>query len=261
MIIYKKELKQGQTTWLTWTSIMCIFLGIVILIYPEMKNQMNSVGDAFSNMGEFSTVFGLDQLNMGEFKGYFGVECGNILGMFGTFYAALLGISSLAKEEKEHTAEFLLTHPITRAHIVLEKLLAIITQITLTNICIVLCSLALISIIIKDVDSTEFLLMFFAYYLMQLEISMITFAISSFLSKGDLGIGLGIAATSYFLGIFAKLMEKLEPIKYITPFGYADSAHILTEGEIHPVFLTSGILISIASIILVFSHYHMKEIS
>ncbi|MER2128192.1 ABC transporter permease subunit [Solibacillus sp.] len=37
-----------------------------------------------------------------------------MLGLGGGFFAALLGISALADEEKNRTAEFLLTHPISR---------------------------------------------------------------------------------------------------------------------------------------------------
>jgi ABC-2 type transport system permease protein len=52
--------------------------------------------------------FGMDKLNFGEFMGYFGIECGNVLGLGGALFAALAGISALAKEEKDRTAEFLL---------------------------------------------------------------------------------------------------------------------------------------------------------
>ena len=114
MTLIKHELKQGQATLLIWTSVIGFMLAACILIYPEMGTQMSDVGSMFAEMGSFSAAFGMDRLNFGEFMGFFGVECGNVLGLGGAFFSALLGISVLAKEEKEQTAEFLLTHPISR---------------------------------------------------------------------------------------------------------------------------------------------------
>ena len=54
--------------------------------------------------------------------GFYAVECGNILGLGGAFYAALCAATVLSKEEKDKTAEFLLTHPVSRVKIITEKL-------------------------------------------------------------------------------------------------------------------------------------------
>ena len=114
MTLLKHELSQGKQMLLIWTAVIAGMLGLCIFIYPEMKEQMNDINGMFSNLGSFSSAFGMDKINFGEYLGFFSVECGNVLGLGGAFFAALLGISSLAKEEKENTAEFLLTHPISR---------------------------------------------------------------------------------------------------------------------------------------------------
>lgn len=67
---------------------------------------MDEIGAVFAQMGGFSQAFGMDRLNFGEFLGFFSIECGNMLGLGGAFFAALCGISALSKEEREHTAEF-----------------------------------------------------------------------------------------------------------------------------------------------------------
>ena len=112
MTIFKHEVKRGKTALLIWAAAISFMLGICVIIYPEMSSQMGEISTMFADMGSFSEAFGMDRINFGEFIGYFGVECGNVLGIGGAFFAALLGISSLAKEEKEHTAEFLLTNPV-----------------------------------------------------------------------------------------------------------------------------------------------------
>ena len=64
----------------------------------------------------------MDRLNFGTLIGFYAIECGNVLGLGGAFYAALCAAAILSKEEKERTAEFLLTHPVSRIRIITEKL-------------------------------------------------------------------------------------------------------------------------------------------
>ena len=119
---------------LIWSGIIALMLGACIGIYPELGKDMGDISAMFADMGGFSAAFGMDRINFGEFVGFFGVECGNVLGLGGAFFAALLGISALAKEEKEHTAEFLLSHPVSRSNVAAQKLMAMAAQILLLNV-------------------------------------------------------------------------------------------------------------------------------
>ncbi len=261
MTVFLHELKQGKLSLIIWTSAIAFMMAACVLIYPEMGDQMNEIGDMFSNMGGFSAAFGMDKLNFGEFIGFFGIECGNVLGIGGAFFAALLGISALAKEEKEHTAEFLLTHPMSRTRIVTEKLCAVFAQLVILNLAVV--SVTVLSMLIVDVTADAYVmaLMFLSYFIMQLQVAAITFGISAFIKGNGLGIGLGLAAVFYFLNIFANLMEETEFLKYITPFGYTDSADIITNKAIPIGYLAAGIVISVLGVFSAYCNYTKKDIA
>ena len=124
MTILKHEMRQGRNTLLIWTAAIGFLLAVCIFLFPEMESEMDEVSDAFSSMGSFSQAFGMDQVSFGTLLGFYSIECGNILGLGGALFAALCAVSMLSKEEKDHTGEFLLTHPVTRRRIVTEKLLA-----------------------------------------------------------------------------------------------------------------------------------------
>ena len=98
MTIVKHELRRGKLSLLIWSASIAFMLGICVLFFPEMENQMEQVSSVFADMGNFSAAFGMDRLNFGEFLGFFCVECGNILGIGGAMYAALLGINALSGE-------------------------------------------------------------------------------------------------------------------------------------------------------------------
>ncbi len=261
MTILKHEMRQGRNSLIIWTAVIAFMLGVCILIYPEMSKQMDGIGEAFANMGGFSAAFGMDKINFGEFIGFFGVECGNVLGLGGAFFAALTGISALFQEEREHTAEFLLTHPVSRQSVIAQKLFSVIVQIIILNAASVGVT-ALSAIIIGESPETKpIALMFAAYLIMQIEIAAICFGLSAFIGRGGLGLGLGLAAAFYFLNIIANLTERAEFLKYITPFGYTDSADIIADGQIEIKYLAVGIVMTVIGIGAAFWKYGQKDIS
>lgn len=260
MTLIKHELKQGKKTLLCWIVLISFMLGICILVYPEISAQMDEVSSLFANMGGFSSAFGLDRISFGEFIGFFSIECGNVLGLGGAFFAAVLGISMLSKEESSHTSEFLLTHPISRKQIVANKLIAMVIQILVFNLIVIACSFLCIGMIKEKPDMNLLCLIFFAYFLLQMEIACLCFGISSCIRKSGFGIGIGMAAFFYFLNLFANLTEQVKFLRIITPFAYADGTQIIESGSLNNGYVIFGILVSIISILFAFFYYDKKDI-
>lgn len=261
MTLIKHELRQGWKSLIIWTASIGFFIAICVWMYPEMESEMGNVNDMFSSMGSFTAAFGMDRLNFGTLIGFYAVECGNILGLGGAFFAALLGINALAKEEKERTAEFLLTHPVSRVWIITGKLAAVILQIIVMNIVIFLCSVISITIIGEDIPWQEIYLLHLSYLLVQFELAGICFGISAFLRHGGAGIGLGIATAMYFLNIVANISESAAFLKYVTPFGYAEGADLIADMRLDAGKAVLGMIFALAGIILAYRIYSRKDIT
>lgn len=261
MTIFKHELRQGRISLLIWTGAISLMLGLCVLIFPEMSSEMGDIGAMFSDMGGFSAAFGMDKINFGEFIGFFGVECGNVLGLGGAFFAALMGVSALSKEEKEHTAEFLLTHPVPRAWVVGQKLLAVFAQLVVLNLAVAVVTAGCVLAIGEEVPRKTMVLLLVAYFLLQLQIGAMTFGISAFLRHSSIGIGLGLAATLYFLNIVANLTDKVQFLKYLTPFGYTDGADIIAENALNGSYLAVGLAFGTVALVLAFWNYTKKDIT
>lgn len=260
MTIIKHELRQGKASFLIWTASIGFLLAICVFLFPEMKGQMEGVNDIFSSMGSFTDAFGMDRLNFGTLIGFYAIECGNILGLGGAFFAAICAVSVLGKEEKERTAEFLLTHPVSRTRIITEKLIAVLIQVTAMNVIIYALAVASIAAIGEDIPWKEITLMHLAFFLLQLELSGICFGISAFLCKGSIGIGLGIAILMYFMNLIANIAEVAKFLKYVTPFGYCDGADIVTEGSLNGLMVGIGMIFCIVGIITAYLQYIKKDI-
>lgn len=259
MTLFMHEMRVNKWQYIIWSLAVSFMLGISVLIYPEMKSQMNEISEMFSQMGSFSEAFGMEQLNFGEFLGFFGTECGNTLGLGGGIFAALIGVSVLCKEEKNGTSDFLLSHPITRSHVALQKLLSVFTQITVfVSFSAAVTALATV-IIGESPDIKVMALIFLAQLFMLIEISAVCFAISAFARKGAIGIGIGVSTLFYFMNIVANLAESVEFLKYLTPYGYADCAYIVSNSAIDLSKLAVGAVISALSVALAFYKYNKKD--
>lgn len=244
-----------------WTAAIGFLLAVCVFMFPEMKGEMDGVSDMFASMGSFTEAFGMDRINFGSLMGFYAVECGNILGLGGAFFAALCGVSILAKEEKEHTAEFLLTHPVSRVHIVAQKLLAVMIQIIVMNVLVCVLSIASIALIGETISWKELLLLHLAFLFLQIEIAGICFGISAFLRRGGLGIGLGIAAVMYFLNLIANISDSAKFLKYITPFGYTEGADIVSNASLDTGLVLLGMLYCVIGVVVAFMKYCKKDIA
>lgn len=260
MTIIRHEWKQGRTSLAVWTAGIGGLIAICIFLFPEMKGEMESVSDIFASMGSFTAAFGMDRLSFGTLIGFYGVECGNILGLGGALFAAFMAVNVLSKEEKDGTAEFLLTHPVSRARVLTEKLIAVLLQILALNVIVLALSLGSIVAIGEAIPWKELLLMHLSNLLLQVELAGLCFGLSAFLRRGSVGAGLGVAAMMYFLNIIANISADAECLKYVTPFGYAEAADIVSTGTLDGGMILLGMIYAAAAVAVGYVHYCRKDI-
>lgn len=261
MTLIKHELKQGKISFAMWTAVIGLLLAICVFLFPEMKGEMDGISDMFASMGAFTEAFGMDRLNFGTLIGFYTIECGNILGLGGAFYASLCAVGILSKEERNRTAELLLTHPVKRNRMITEKLIAVLIQITAMNLVIYILSVCSMAAIGERIPWKEINRLHFAYYLLQIELAGICFGISAFMRKSSIGVGLGIAAMMYFLNLIANITEAAKFLKYITPFGYCEGADIVKDGSLNGTMVAVGMLFCISGIAAAYLKYTRKDIS
>lgn len=260
MTLVRHELRQGVLSFAIWTGSIAFLMLVCIFLFPEMKTQMEDVGDVFASMGSFTAAFGMDRLNFGTLTGFYAIECGNILGIGGALFAAMIASNLLCKEEKERTAEFLLTHPITRGQVVAGKLGAMALQTLALNGAVFLMSIASIAAIGYEIPWKELGLLHLANFLVQLELEGVCFGISAFLRRGGLGIGMGLTICLYFLNLVANLSKHAKFLKYVTPFGYAEGADLISDGCLNLGYLAVGAAFTLLGILAAFWQYGRKDI-
>ena len=262
MTLYKHELKMNRVSFAVWlVGVLAMSAGCIFL-FPLIDESMADMSDAFASMGGFSAAFGMDKLSITTLEGFFGTEIGTIFALGGGMYAALLGISALAKEESGHTAEFLHTLTLGRCGIVTGKLAAIVTYLVLFDV-IAFGVFAASAAMIGETLSVKSLIGYVvAQFAAQLEIASVCFAFSACSKRSSLGLGLGVALVLYVLDIIARITDKAEFLKYITPFSFSNATDIFVNGgTIETVPLCIGICVTVISLAAAYTVYRRRDIA
>ncbi len=130
--IFKKELARTRKGLLIWSLIIGLTAYLGILEYPVLAPYSDMLTDTLSLIPKLAQlVFGIHNVNLADTMGYYMVMyywCGLIV----FTHAIYTGASIIAKEQRDRTAEFLFTKPVTRREIVSAKICA-----GLVNICVV----------------------------------------------------------------------------------------------------------------------------
>ena len=71
---------------------------------------------------------------------------------------------------------------------------------------------------------------------------------------------MGLTICFYFLNLIANLSKQAKFLKYITPFGYAEGADLLSDGRLNPEYLAVGLCFAAAGILAAFWQYGKKDI-
>ena len=261
MTLLKHELRQGFKATAIWTAAIAGFVAVCVFMYPEMKGEMEQVSEIFASMGAFTAAFGMDRLNFGTLLGYYAVECSNILGIGGAFFAAMLGAGILSREETGHTAEFLLAHPVSRTRVLTCKFAALVLQLLAMNAVVLVAAFGSMLAIDETVNAKTLVFLHLANFLVQLVLVCICFMLSALVRRGSVGLGIGVAALFYCVNLVANITESVKWMKWLTPFAFAESADIVETVSIDLPMTALWLGVGVVCAAIAYWYYNKKDIA
>lgn len=257
--MFKREIKVNFKSFLIWGISLGLLLVLIFAIYPSISDKIE-FDDMMKNFPpELLKSFNFDVVSISTVFGWYASEGFTIVSLIVAMYAAVLGASIVLKEESDKTIEFLYSKPVSRGKILLSKLLAGVVYVIAFNIFIMIIT-GIGFALSDDMHVVKWLLLTLSPIL----IGLATFVISAFISlffkktRKAMGVALGIVMGTYVVNMIAKMSDNVDFLKYLTPFGYIDSADIVTNSAL-PLYSIIIVLIIIVFAGLLWFRYDRKE--
>jgi len=262
MNIIVREIYANKKSLIIWSISMIAFLAMTFAEFSAYyKNpEMLAVIEAIPR--EILEAFAMADANLTTVSGYMGVAVVFINLTLG-IYAIMLGNSIIAKEERDKTAGFLMTLPITRKRIITAKIIAAV--ICCAILLAVVAGSILVSIIPYEVE--EYFGAFLALIVITTFIIMLIFlSIGMFLAasirrhKISGGIGIALVFAMYIASIISALSENVEFLKFATPFKYFETSYLLRDLSIEPIYLFLSGAIILTALIGAYTVYDKRDL-
>ncbi|MCF7925337.1 MAG: ABC transporter permease [Candidatus Izimaplasma sp.] len=263
MTVFRFEVKKLWLSTVFWSIGIFSALLLYMAFFPTMAADPTAMETIMQNFPEeFLHFFGLSSaLTFNSILGYYAMTIGFIMGAIAV-HGAYLGLSILSVEERELTADFLMTRPISRQQIFVQKVLAVVIHIVIIYIVINVASIITVTIFrsSQTVDYQTLLIFTSSLIFFQLFFVSLGLCVSLLIPKFDnvityaLALGFGL----FILSGFGDMLS-IELTTYLTPFGYFDPNIVLVEGLSLQLFILNLIWI-IGTLFLSYKLYLSRNI-
>lgn len=260
MNIMKRELKANLKSLLIWSLSLMVIYCIASIEFSAFQGDP-VIAEAMSQFEAMFQALGVESTDMTTPEGYLSILSIYIYLPL-AIYSGLLGSSIISKEEKDKTAEYLFTLPISRKKVILSKLTVAIIYSVLINLMVILgCYIAFVRFDPDPIFYSFLRNMSIGVFLTQMIFLSIGVALSSLLRQYKLSgtITISFMISSFMLNILIGFVEDLDFLKYLSPFNYYSSANML-KGNFEIPFLLITFLVIIVGISSLLVYYPKRDL-
>lgn len=252
MNIYLHELKMNVRSVITWSISLFLLIFIYMSIFSSFAGEAEALNDVLAEFPEeFLIAFGMNGIDLSTVLGFFGMIM-LFCQICVAIQAANYGFALVSVEERELTADFLLSKPVGRTKILTSKLLSALTSLAVTSTVVWISSLVVISMYRdgRPYEAKTLVLLLLTIPLLQLFFLAVGMLISLLVRKirSVTPYSMGLVFGLYVLSAFGGMIGD-DVFEYITPFKHFEANHIVTNAALDaPLVLISVSLIVISAV-------------
>lgn len=262
MNIFLRELKANLKSLLVWSVILTLLIMIAVAKFsafagdPKMLAMLDSMPPALLE------VFNMRAFNLTTLSGFYGIMY-IYFALMGAIAAAMWGSDIISKEERDKTVEFSLVLPVSRSKVITAKALAALVNC----IAFVLITWGVSLVAVRSYNPDQAFHEFLALEMQaMLVIELIFLAIGLLLGcamkqyKRSGSTAVAIILTTYFMAIMSGMQEKLDFLKYFTPFKYFDAGELFRTGKMDGTYLIISAAIIVVSVAVAYWVYKKRDL-
>jgi beta-exotoxin I transport system permease protein len=262
MNIFLRELKANLKSLIIWCVIIVLLIMIAVAKFsafagnPEMLAMLDSIPAGMMD------ALNLRAFNLTTLSGFYGIMF-VYFGLMGAIAAALWGSDIISKEERDKTVEFSLVLPVSRSRVITAKALAALVNC----IAFVLITWAVSLVAVQRYHPDQAFYNFLALEMQAMFfIELIFLAIGLLLGcamkqyKRSASTAVAIILVTYFMSIITVMQEKLDFLKYFTPFKYFDAGEFFRSGRMDTTYLLLSGAIIIVCLAAAYWIYNKRDL-
>jgi ABC-2 type transport system permease protein len=260
--MYLRELKAHRKSLIIWCIGMMALIGAGMSEFGAFTSSGQSMNDLMESMPKAMQSFmGGGGLDLSTAVGYYGLLFLYVI-LMATIHAAMLGATILSKEERDKTVEFLFVKPVTRRKVVAVKVLAALTNAIILTVVTWGASIAIVGHYAEGKNITgDIGSLMLGMVILQVLFIVIGTAVAAVTKRpGKASVmATSILLITFILSFAIDLSEKIEGLKYFTPFKYFEAKNLLDDG-LEPLFvgLSFGMIIILA--VTTFWFYRKRDL-
>lgn len=261
MNIYWHELKLSFKSILLWACSMTILAVVYIFLFKGLGEEIENFKAFLNHMPEIIKMgFHIIIDSISTLEGFYSFVFSFIV-LCGAIQAMSLGMNIITKEVRDKTADFLMTKPISRSHVLSFKLMAACSSLLITNLIYLLITTVTATILVTEFNIKIFFLISLTLFFVQLIFLALGFLISVMIGKikSVISVSLSTVFAFYILGTLGSFLGE-ERIRYFSPFRYFDPLYILKHAAYETSFILIGLVFFITAIAGSYLVYCNKDI-
>ncbi len=262
MNIFIRELRANLKSLLIW-SIIITFLIIMSAAKfsgfasdPEMLKMLDSMPPALLD------ALSMSAFNLTTLSGFYGVMF-IYFALMAAIAAAMWGSDIISKEERDKTVEFSLVLPVSRSRVITAKALAALVNC----VAFVLITWGVSLVAVRSYHPDQAFYDFLALEMRAIfAIALIFLAIGLLLGcamkryKRSASVAVAIILVAYFVSIITVMQERLDFLKYFTPFKYFDAGELFRSGRMDSTYLVLSAAIIVVCVTAAYWIYNRRDL-
>jgi ABC-2 type transport system permease protein len=261
--IYRHEFFTRLKSVIIWSasiSVLIFFFSSMFTLFADQAALMNEFMARYPQA--LRAAFGWDRMDLATVLGFY-----SFVFMFVQLCLAIqasnYGFGLVSIEESELTADFLLSKPVSRAQVLISKLLAALTSLTITNLVVWAASFTAITLFRggHEYKPGTLILLLLSIVIFQLFFISVGLVISLLVKRVRsvtpyaLGLGFGMYVLSAFSGIFGDVKLEL-----VTPFKHLDAPYIVQHGAFDAPLVLLNVAVTVIALAASYWLYTRRDI-
>ena len=264
MNIFKQEFNMKIKSIVIWSLSLAGFMIFYMAFFPTMIKDSTALDSIMSSMPkELLQALGLREgLSISTLIGYFTLTF-TLIQLAIAIQSANYGFSILTEEERDLTADFLMTKPISRSKVYFSKFIAAFLSLIITAIMVSIGSFIALELFNagQNYDTLNVLKLLITIPIFQLVFLSMGMLISLFFKKvrSVLSLSMGLAIGLYVINSVRGIVDS-KILGYFSPYYYFEPGIILKNGEYDWILLFLGFGIITISLIGSYIIYNKRDI-